>query len=155
MSKPSNTSPGAGSDLQINGSSKPGDIPISGDFRIEANKIYPWPKTPVGHYAILDGLVYRCLSALEKQQPDADLGQIGVNVTMAATTGEDGTTVPALLYLFLADGAVYGQALMTTILDATLRPDEDRLTSVVNSALDEIRHQQTSLVEALVGETGE
>ena len=131
---------------------------------LDAGKLQAGPVTihesvnihePVGHYAILDRLVVRCVDMLEQQQQDASLGQIGVNVTMAATTSEDGNTVPALLYLFLADGAVYGQALMTTILDANLRPDQDRLASVVNSALDEIRRQQSDLVESLVGEPAE
>lgn len=111
----------------------------------------PWQtlKSPVGHYAVLDGLIPRCVAELEKQQPDQTLGQIGINITMAATTNDSDAMVPALLYLFLADGAVYGQMLTTTILDANLRPDDERVASIIDSALTEIQHEHDAMVDSM------
>lgn len=158
MTDSSNASPGAGNDLQVNGSSTMGEgYSQPGQLRIENATMTSTSlgsmaiKLPVGHYGILDGLVLRVVTELELQQPDRELGKIGVNVSMAATTGTNGEHLPALLYLLLADGPVYGQSVMTTVLDAELHPSADRLTQVVSRALDEIRMKHQSLVEDITG----
>lgn len=156
MSNPTNDSAGPVGDgpdlLQVPVSTISASTISASDLQTQPGEpLIPWQtlKIPVGHYAVLNGLIPRCLAELEKQQPDQTLGQIGINITMAATTNDSDAMVPALLYLFLADGAVYGQMLTTTILDANLRPDDGRIASIIDSALTEIRHQHDALVDSM------